>query len=111
MVTTACFRIAQEALTNVIRHANAGMIHIGLSRYDDMLELVVTDDGRGFDVHAMLQYAAQGASLGLLGMLERAELLRGNLWIDSHPGRGTAVRARFPLTAPSRPATEDRSGA
>jgi PAS domain S-box-containing protein len=110
-VTTACFRIAQEALTNVIRHANAGMIHIGLSRYDDMLELVVTDDGRGFDVHAMLQYAAQGASLGLLGMLERAELLRGNLWIDSHPGRGTAVRARFPLTAPSRPATEDRSGA
>jgi two-component system, NarL family, sensor histidine kinase UhpB len=96
-VETTCFRIAQEALTNVIRHAQARGVDVELSQGNGTLQLVVRDDGHGFDVAAARRRAAQGASQGLLSMQERVALAGGALEIDSAPGRGTAIRARLPL--------------
>src|SRR5437763_672867 len=98
-VETTCFRIAQEALTNVVRHAQARLVEVELSEANGTLLLTVRDDGQGFDVAAARRRAAQGGSQGLLSMQERATLADGDLHIDSTPSRGTAVRARLPLTA------------
>ena len=98
-VETTCFRVAQEALTNVIRHAQAQVVEVELGPTAGMLQLVVRDDGRGFDVPAARLRAAHGGSQGLLSMQERVALAGGDLQIDSTPGRGTSVRARLPLAA------------
>jgi two-component system sensor histidine kinase UhpB len=102
-IEAAGFRIAQEALTNVARHAHAGTVWIRLRRSQDRLELVVRDDGRGFDVEDARRRADAGASLGLAGMQERASLAGGQLEIESGAGRGTRVRVRFPLRARRAP--------
>ena len=94
---TTCFRVAQEALTNVIRHAQARSVEVEIRETHGMLDLVVRDDGQGFDVAAARTRAAQGGSQGLLSMQERVALVGGTLDIDSSPGRGTAIRARIPL--------------
>jgi len=94
---TACFRVAQEALTNIIRHAQAEHVYIALRREASTLEISIWDDGIGFDVPATLARAAQNARLGLHGMRERALLAGGTLDIISEPSRGTKVRARFPI--------------
>ncbi|MDC4205262.1 MAG: PAS domain S-box protein [Candidatus Manganitrophus sp.] len=93
----ACFRVAQEALTNVIRHAHASEVSIELRQRENELHLTVEDDGEGFDVGAARSRAIQGMSLGLVGMQERAELAGGRLELDSAPGEGTQVRAIFQL--------------
>ena len=100
-VETTCFRVAQEALTNVMRHAQAHVVDVELSAANGKLQLIVRDDGRGFDVPAARKRAAHGGSQGLLSMQERVALAGGDLEIDSAPGRGTTVRARLPLTAGS----------
>lgn len=94
---TACFRIVQEALTNIARHANAKHVHIGVCRdgHDAML-LSVQDDGVGFDLAVQRTHAMAGESMGVLGMQERATLIGGQLQIDSQPGHGCEVRLRFP---------------
>jgi signal transduction histidine kinase len=97
IIETECFRVAQEALTNVVRHARAHSVIVCLSRRDGLLHLSVRDDGVGFDVSSLRQEAVRGASLGLLSMEERAVLAGGGLELDSAPGRGTEVRAWFPL--------------
>ncbi len=102
-VETTCFRVAQEALTNVIRHARARRVDVELSQTNDTLQLIVRDDGRGFDVAAARQRATQGGSQGLLSMQERVALASGALDIDSAPGRGTVIRARLPLSAEGNP--------
>ena len=102
-VETTCFRVAQEALTNVIRHAQAHAVDVELGPAAGMLQLTVRDDGRGFDVPAARLRAARGGSQGLLSMQERVALVDGHLEIDSAPGRGTAVRARLPLPAAGAP--------
>ncbi len=96
-VETTCFRVAQEALTNLIRHAQAHRVDVELRVAGGELELVVRDDGRGFDVGGARRSATRGVSHGLLSMQERVALAAGELEIDSAPGQGTAVRARFPL--------------
>jgi two-component system, NarL family, sensor histidine kinase UhpB len=96
-VETTCFRVAQEAVTNVIRHAQARVVEVELSQTNGTLQLVVRDDGRGFDVPAARKRAAQGGSQGLLSMQERVALAGGDLEIDSALGRGTTIRARLPL--------------
>ncbi len=101
-VEMTCFRVAQEALTNVIRHAQAHLVEVELSEANGTLQLVVRDDGRGFDVPAARKRAIEGGSQGLLSMQERATLAGGDLEIDSAPGRGTSVRARLPLAEESR---------
>jgi signal transduction histidine kinase len=93
-IETACFRIAQEALTNVTRHAHASHIEVTLTARDVALEITISDDGVGFDVEQ------KRVGLGLVGMSERAELAGGRLYIESAPDIGTTLRARFPLASP-----------
>lgn len=95
-IETACFRITQEALTNVVRYAQATHVTVHLHRNRDSLVLTVSDDGRGFDFAAMRLRAQAGASLGVLGMEERATLVGGQLQIDSSPGQGSTVCLRCP---------------
>jgi PAS domain S-box-containing protein len=93
----AGFRVAQEALTNVVRHAGAAHVWIELDRDENRVELSVRDDGVGFDVARRLDQAGRTGRLGLLGMRERVQILGGRLEVDSGPGRGTRVRATFPV--------------
>jgi two-component system sensor histidine kinase UhpB len=101
VVETTCFRVAQEALTNIIRHAQAHVVEVELSKANGELKLAVCDDGHGFDVPAARKRATQAGSQGLIGMQERVALAGGVLEIDSAPGRGTCIRARLPLAARS----------
>ena len=89
------YRITQEALTNVTRHANAKRVSVLLERRPDLVSLIVEDDGGGFDAGNQAS-AAQG-KLGLLGMRERVTLAGGTLEIESTPGAGTTVFVRVPL--------------
>ena len=89
-VEQACFRIAQEAMTNALRHADAGTVTLRLRNGEGTLKLDIQDDGRGFD-----PLAARG--LGLVTMRERAQQLGGDVWIEPAPDGGTRVRAQLPL--------------
>ena len=97
---TACFRVAQEAITNVARHAGAKRVEVDARAEDGTLDLTVRDDGSGFDVAALRGGTTAEGSIGLDGMEERVRLLGGDFRIDSQPGTGTTVWARFPLTEP-----------
>jgi signal transduction histidine kinase len=96
-VETACFRIAQEALTNIVRHARAKTVWVSVAHEDSLLKLAVRDDGVGFDLNVALAQKGPDASLGLQGMQERASALGGVVSINSTPGKGTEVQASFPL--------------
>jgi signal transduction histidine kinase/HAMP domain-containing protein len=98
----ACFRLAQEALTNVVRHAHAENVWIDLRERDSELRLTVSDDGVGFDLRSVLQEGEEDGQLGLMGMQERVALLGGEMEIDSGPGRGTEIRVRLPLASSSQ---------
>jgi two-component system, NarL family, sensor histidine kinase UhpB len=91
------YRVVQEALTNVAKHADAQDIRVELSRRSDAVIAMVMDDGLGFRVEDMMRSRERG--LGLFGMQERLALVRGQLVIDSAPGAGTRVDARVPLGA------------
>jgi signal transduction histidine kinase len=97
VIETECFRVAQGALTNVVRHAQAKVVTVELRQEAGQLHLHVRDDGIGFEVAAVREKAIRGASLGLLSMEERAALADGGLEFKSVPGRGTEVHAWFPL--------------
>lgn len=101
-IATACYRIAQEALTNMVRHAEAHHVDVTVVQKDDMLFLAIQDDGTGFDVQAIHTQSTGPKSLGLLGMAERVGLMGGRLEVDSVVGQGTVVRAWFPLIAFSK---------
>lgn len=94
-IEITCFRIVQEALTNIMRHANAKHVSISLKETHDELHLAICDDGNGFDVAEAFKQATEGSSMGLLSLRERAELAGGRLEIDSTPGQGTKIRAFF----------------
>ncbi|MEY2494143.1 MAG: hypothetical protein QOJ45_635 [Verrucomicrobiota bacterium] len=96
-IQTACFRLAQEAITNAVRHADARLLNVELRRTDASLRLLVRDDGKGFDVASAKARARQGASLGLLGLKERAALAGGSARITSSPGEGATVEILLPL--------------
>jgi PAS domain S-box-containing protein len=107
VIETECFRVAQEALTNVARHARAKAVTVELRKAEGQLHLRVRDDGIGFAVVPVREKAVRGASLGLLSMEERAALAGGGLEFTSVPGQGTEVHAWFPLkwqTPPPPPA-------
>lgn len=97
IIETECFRVAQEALTNIVRHARATRVSIELRRRNGDLHLCVRDDGVGFDVVSLRERAVRGGSLGLLSMEERAVLAGGGMDLRSYPGHGTEVHAWFPL--------------
>jgi PAS domain S-box-containing protein len=98
---TACFRIAQEALTNVARHARAETVTVWLSRNRDYLILGIEDDGEGFDIEALQRHALAGATLGLRGMEERAYAVGGRVKIDSATNKGTRVFVELPIAMPN----------
>jgi PAS domain S-box-containing protein len=96
---TACFRIVQEGVTNILRHAHASCISVRLERAGDYLLLVIGDDGVGFDVKTVRAAGPTTATLGLRGMEERAQAIGGTLMIDSAAALGTQICASFPLSA------------
>ena len=102
-IETACFRIAQEALTNVLRHAHAATVRVQVKHLKSGLQLVVQDDGVGFDVRSAMSQTGVNTSLGLRGMQERAAALGGIVDIKSQRGNGVEVLASFPLAQASSP--------
>jgi PAS domain S-box-containing protein len=96
---TACFRVAQEAINNVLRHARARNLWVRLFNTGGRLAISVRDDGRGFDLESVRARAANGASLGLVGMEERMALAGGSFELRSSLGQGTVLLATFPMAA------------
>jgi len=97
-IQTTCFRIAQEAITNAVRHARSAQIRVELSHENGNLRLQIRDNGRGFDAESE---QAQTTGLGLVGMKERAALLGGRARITAPRGKGTTVDVTLPLTSQS----------
>jgi len=105
---TVLFRVAQEALTNVARHAHASRAEIRIKKLSGSMCMSIHDDGRSFDAQRPL--LAHGVPrLGLLGMRERLEMVDGRLDIDSSPGRGTTITARIPIETSARIVSAKRS--
>jgi len=98
---TTLYRIAQETLTNVAKHAEARHVSVLLEERNGTTVLVVEDDGKGFDVEAVMRGAGHSRRMGLLGMEERAALVGGRLTIESRPGAGTAVFVEVPTPSDS----------
>ncbi|MBF0531186.1 MAG: PAS domain-containing protein [Deltaproteobacteria bacterium] len=93
----ALYRIAQEALNNILKHARAGQVHVNLFTREGTIFLTVEDDGQGFDPKKFKQSPERQGSLGLILMKERAGKFRGRLHLDSSPGRGTHLQAEIPM--------------
>jgi signal transduction histidine kinase len=94
---TVLYRVAQEALTNVCRHAEASAVTVVISDQQSMVRLEIQDDGKSFSVEKKL-FGLKNKRLGLVGMKERIEMVGGSLVIVSTPGKGTMVRAEIPFT-------------
>ena len=93
---TVLFRVAQEALNNVARHAQASRVEVSIQKLPDCICMKIKDDGKSFDVERAL-HANGGKRLGLLGMRERLEMIGGSFTVQSAPGKGTTVQAQIPL--------------
>jgi signal transduction histidine kinase len=106
---TALFRVAQEALANVLKHAGASRARVDLVYDPAFVELSVEDDGRGFDAQAA--ETGRVETWGLAGMRERASLVGGELTVDSAPGEGTRIRIRLPQRGEARRDNGDSSAA
>jgi signal transduction histidine kinase len=91
-MTVGVYRIVQEALANAARHSGAPVAFVSIGLHDSHLQIVISDEGRGFNPRT-----AVDPGIGLAGMYERAELLGGSLWIQSADGRGTSVTLDLPL--------------
>lgn len=91
------FRILQEAVSNILRHAGASKVIINLRLKDDYVALEIKDNGRGFDVEKTKEGAVTRKQLGLLGMQERISLVNGTVKVESTPGEGTTLRVYVPL--------------
>jgi signal transduction histidine kinase len=94
---TVLYRVAQEALTNVARHAHASRVRVTIARLPHGIRLEISDDGKSFPVEKVF-LAKTNRRLGLLGMKERVEMVGGTLAIESRPGEGTTVRAEIPAS-------------
>ena len=93
---TVLYRVAQEALTNVSRHAHASRVEVTIQKLAAGICMKINDDGKSFSVDRLMN-AKGGKRLGLLGMRERLEMVGGRFEIESAPGRGTTVTAEMPL--------------
>lgn len=93
---TVLYRVAQEALTNVARHAQASLVQVSIRKIPEAVRMEVADDGRSFEVQRILS-SRTNKRLGLLGIRERVEMVGGKFSIESAPGRGTTLRAQIPF--------------
>jgi signal transduction histidine kinase len=91
-VETTLYRVVQESLTNIVKHAGARNVSVSLAHRGSAVAAVIEDDGAGFD-----QRAVREEGMGLLGMRERLALLDGRLEIESRPGTGTTIVAEVPV--------------
>ena len=105
---TVLFRVAQEALTNVVRHARASQVKVSISAIPDAIRMDIVDNGRAFAVEKTLR-ARNPKRLGLIGMKERVEMVGGTLQIESSPGHGTVVRAEIPFKLPAPPSSPQKT--
>jgi two-component system sensor histidine kinase UhpB len=94
---TVLYRVVQEALTNVARHAEASVVHVRLERVDDAISALIEDDGAGFNQLLVGAHKEPQRGAGLLGMRERIASQGGTLEIESSPGHGTRLIVRMPL--------------
>ena len=92
-VRMTLYRILQESLRNIVKHAKATEIHVTLSKKNDSMLLMIKDNGIGFDPASDRAMAG----LGISSMMERARLIQGKLFIESRPGKGTAIKLAEPL--------------
>lgn len=93
---TVFYRVVQEALSNVAKHAQAGNVTVSIRKLRDVIRMEVQDDGKSFDVPGVLS-AERNPGLGLLGMRERVEMVGGRFAVESSPGKGTTIRADIPF--------------
>jgi signal transduction histidine kinase len=93
---TVLFRVAQEALTNVARHARATQVRMSIMEISGLIRMEISDNGKSFQVGKMLS-ARNPNRLGLVGMKERVEMVGGRLIIESSPTSGTTVRVEIPF--------------
>ncbi len=98
-IEVAVYRIIQEALTNIAKHAEAKNVSVVSGYRDSTLVVVVEDDGKGFDVDRVMA-SADKKKLGLFGMRERASLIGGKIAIESQPGAGATIFLEVPLKLP-----------
>jgi signal transduction histidine kinase len=98
---TVLYRVAQEALTNVAKHAHAGSVNVSILKLRGDVCMDIHDDGKSFQVERAL-YAMRIKRLGLLGMRERVEMVGGTFSVESAPGQGTTVRAQIPFSVNHR---------
>ena len=103
---TVLYRVAQEALTNVARHAKASRVDVNIRQQNGAACMEIKDDGKSFEVERRL-HAKGSKRLGLLGMRERVEMVGGTFCIESSPGHGTIVRVEIPLAQAEKPATKN----
>lgn len=101
-VELALYRMAQEALNNASRHAQASRIEVGLDYGVDRLRLIIRDDGRGFELPAAREAFARQGHFGLLGLRERADLISADMRIETSPGQGTLVEVSLPIQRGSK---------
>jgi signal transduction histidine kinase len=95
---TVLFRVAQEALNNVARHAHASRVEVNIQKLRGRVCMKIKDDGKSFNAERTLR-ANGGKRLGLLGMRERLEMVGGKFVVESSPGKGTTIQAQIPLTS------------
>ena len=105
MLEISIYRIVQECVTNIVRHAGARQVVVEIvgDAGSRELELIVRDDGCGFEAPAWREHAARRQRAGLFGVEERVQLMKGSFAIDSMPGRGTRIAAVLPLSLPAEP--------
>jgi signal transduction histidine kinase len=104
---TVLFRVAQEALANVSRHAKASRVSLTIKQDEDLVRMEIHDNGKAFDVKRRLG-ARRNTRLGLLGMRERLEMVGGSFEIESEPAAGTTIRATIPFVTPKQAKAEGR---
>jgi signal transduction histidine kinase len=97
VVETNLYRIVQEALNNVLKHAEASHVSVLLHQREGSIALVIEDNGRGFDSRHGSADTSETRGLGLTGMQERAAIMKGDLEIESRVGQGTTILASVPL--------------
>jgi len=94
---TAIFRVMQEALNNIAKHSKADLVHLSLQKTDGTIELAIQDNGQGFNLMEVLSVEGSKRGLGLTSMRERTELSGGSFVVESTRGRGTVIRALWPM--------------
>ena len=91
------YRVTQEGMNNIAKHSKADLVHLSLRKMDGRIELVLEDNGQGFDLKKVLGSESTKRGLGLTSMRERTELSGGSFAIESAEGKGTTIRASWPI--------------